>query len=63
MSQSFISTARRKERIIALLSWLLQIALRDGGQSLKPGVTNHLDSDKSLESDSEHVVFLLFTLH
>lgn len=26
---------------------------------IKPGVTNHLDSDKSLESDSEHVVFLL----
>lgn len=33
MSQSFISTARRKERIIALFSWLLQIAVRDGGQS------------------------------
>lgn len=24
---------------------------------IKPGVTNHLDSDKSPESDSEHVVF------
>lgn len=27
---------------------------------IKPGVTNHLDSDKSLESHSEHVVFVLF---
>lgn len=29
---------------------------------IKPQVTNHLDSDKSLEWDSEHVVFLLFIL-
>lgn len=30
---------------------------------IKPGVTNHLGSDKSQESDSEHVVFLLFILY
>lgn len=60
MSQSFISTARRKGEDNCSVLVDASNCCERWRTLIKPGVTNHLDSDKKARSHTRNIFFLFF---